>query len=186
MKTLEQRFWAKVDRRPGLGPKGKCWMWMASRNPRGYGKVGREGKTYLAHRISYLFTYPRAQIKGRVVRHTCDNPACVRPKHLRLGTKKDNTQDAVRRGRLATGNRHGSRTCPSRVARGDCSGFRRHPEAYPRGEKCKRSKLTEEQVWRIYRDPRSYSQIIRDFPVNISQVSMIKNKKSWKHLHENS
>lgn len=109
------RFWAKVNRdgpipphRPELGP---CWVWTACRAKGGYGSVVIHGKSTLAHRASWALTYgsPPADME---VCHHCDNPACVRPDHLFLGTHSDNMSDMTtkcRRKNLgAPGSRHGA------------------------------------------------------------------------------
>jgi len=75
-----------------------CCKWIAGKNPRGYGKLWAEGKTFAAHRFSYeLFNGPIPE--GLCVLHSCDNPACVKPTHLFLGTNADNTNDMVSKGR---------------------------------------------------------------------------------------
>lgn len=81
-----------------------CWLWTAGttrtkRHGYGYGKFYISGKRYVAHRMSYmLFNGPIPWDK--LVRHTCDNKLCVNPDHLILGTKADNSEDAVKRGRV--------------------------------------------------------------------------------------
>lgn len=93
-RTLEHRFWSKVDKR---GPD-ECWLWMGARNPQGPGYF--EGHEYgtAAHRVAYqLVKGPIPQ--GMVVRHKCDMPPCVNPAHLEIGTRADNVQDRVSRGR---------------------------------------------------------------------------------------
>ncbi len=79
-----------------------CWEWQGSKHRQGYGRLtwGRID-TYFAHRISY-FIFNGDIPYGNVVRHTCDNPACVNPKHLILGNQSENTIDSVIR------NRHGN------------------------------------------------------------------------------
>lgn len=78
-----------------------CWVWTACRNRQGYGHF----RGYFAHRISYaLFNGPIR--RGVFVRHRCDNPSCVRPDHLELGSRRDNSHDALKRGR--TGSRFGT------------------------------------------------------------------------------
>jgi hypothetical protein len=89
--TIEQRFWAKVDR------SSECWFWRAAKDHFGHGNFRYPGGT-LAHRYSY--TLANGPIpNGMIVRHTCDEPGCVNPEHLTLGTMSDNAFDMHRRGR---------------------------------------------------------------------------------------
>lgn len=98
-----ERFWEKVRRGPG------CWLWDAGRNADGYGTfMLRSQRHILAHRMAWRLT--RGPIpRGKRVLHECDNPPCVRPAHLKLGTMKDNTADMMARGRRAStaGTRNG-------------------------------------------------------------------------------
>lgn len=76
----------------------ECWPWMMS-NGSFYGQLYFKGKNYYTHRLSY--TIFKGEIpEGLIIRHTCDNPCCVNPRHLILGTKSDNTLDALKRNRL--------------------------------------------------------------------------------------
>ena len=115
----KERFWSRVDKSPGLGPKGTCWLWrggMRSKDPkRQYGTIRYGGKVWQAHRVSFLLTYGSVH---RWVLHTCDNPSCVRPSHLYEGDAFNNAQDRWNRGRgnsslwaaghpHARGSRHG-------------------------------------------------------------------------------
>lgn len=100
--TLEQRFWRYVDKGDGLG----CWLWTGAALPKGYGMLGemrgpagsrKQAHTY-THRISWeLHNGPIPE--GLFVCHHCDNPPCVRPEHLFLGTARDNTRDMYKKGR---------------------------------------------------------------------------------------
>jgi hypothetical protein len=78
-----------------------CWEWTAAREVRGYGMLARGWKQrpYKAHRLSYEL-FVGAIPEGLVIRHKCDNPCCINPKHLEPGTQKDNSKDASTRGRL--------------------------------------------------------------------------------------
>jgi hypothetical protein len=96
----EDLFWGKVDKALGLGPNGECWEWRGALDPGGYGRAAINNRTVSAHRTSYVIT-KGAIPKGLVVRHTCDNPKCVNPLHLELGTIIQNAADMVARGRSA-------------------------------------------------------------------------------------
>jgi hypothetical protein len=94
-RPLEERFWAKVNQTE------TCWLWTASTTTFGYGVIGRGGKGggfVNAHRLSWQIHFGDIP-KGLCVLHRCDVPACVRPDHLWLGTKKENSLDAVAKGR---------------------------------------------------------------------------------------
>lgn len=92
----EERFWVKVDK---SGGEDACWLWIAHRNENGYGTFGWKGNnSEKAHRVAYELAYGVAPEQLYVL-HTCDNPPCVNPKHLFLGTHQDNTDDRDRKGR---------------------------------------------------------------------------------------
>lgn len=104
-------FWSQVD------PTGACWLWTGQRYARGYGRYPHP-QTHVwgyAHRLAYELTHGPIP-GGLVVRHKCDNPPCVNPQHLELGTQLDNIADRDRRGRTARGDQHGSRNHPERFA----------------------------------------------------------------------
>jgi hypothetical protein len=95
---LSVRFWTKVT----VGAPDDCWPWTGSTDRKGYGKIasgGLEGRLLGAHRVSYEFAYGPVP-EGLNVLHSCDNPPCVNPAHLRAGTQADNIHDAVDRERL--------------------------------------------------------------------------------------
>lgn len=98
--NVAARFWAKVDKTPGQGPKGECWQWKGCVGRNGYGKVGiGNKKTASAHRRAYELA-KGLFLPSLQVLHSCDNRLCVNPSHLSLGTHHDNMADMERRGRV--------------------------------------------------------------------------------------
>jgi hypothetical protein len=98
-------LWRRVVKQPGDG----CWAWTGPK-VRGYGRVLFRGRRWGAHRVAWVFTHGEIPASpgyhGTCVLHRCDNPACVRPDHLRLGTNQENVADMVAKGRNARGSRH--------------------------------------------------------------------------------
>jgi len=91
-KIIEERFWEKVDK------SEKCWNWTAGATGKGYGAFRVNGKMRGSHQVSYEFAYGSIPA-GLFVCHHCDNPLCVNPSHLFLGTNQDNVNDRDRKGR---------------------------------------------------------------------------------------
>lgn len=147
-----------------------CWWWTSARLTKGYGLVatGRSVER-LAHRMSYrLHVGPIPA--GLFVLHRCDQRACVNPSHLFLGTARVNTHDAMTKGRLAVGAKHGTRTRPDRIAR---------------GERAAGAKMTAASV-RALRDRSRGGErtdaLAEFFGISGSQVSRIVRRQRWAHV----
>lgn len=94
--SLENRFWAKVSK------TDDCWIWTGCLTVTGYGQIGLGGRldgTDFAHRVAWRLANETEIPDGLLVCHHCDNPSCVRPSHLFLGTARDNSRDMVSKGR---------------------------------------------------------------------------------------
>lgn len=134
-----------------------CWEWTGARDADGYGSFVAvyDGVTYKrAHRWSWAHHNKQQIPQYGNICHACDNPSCVNPAHLWLGTAKENQQDKWAKGR-------------ANIARG---------EAYSH------TKLTADQVRSILLDPRASTAIAADYGISPGTISDIKRRKSWSHL----
>ena len=147
---IEDRFWRNVDQ------SGGCWEWQRETDAYGYGRFWITGRQRVAaHRFSYTVARGRVP-SGLLVLHTCDNPKCVRPDHLYLGTHDDNMRDRKERGH------------------------------YARGEDNNKAKLTADQVRELRRlyVPHQYgsTKLARQFGISPTAVKAILAGKAWGHV----
>ncbi len=151
------RFWSRVAKANG------CWEWTAKRYPSGYGRFYTTGPDGVgAHCFSYELANGSIP-KGMFVCHQCDNPACVNPAHLFLGTPRENSQDAIRKGRWT------------------------NPPHCPRpGESNSQAKLTESEVRRMRAlhetGEYTYYELAAQFRISYQNVHLIVMRKRWKHV----
>lgn len=176
------RYWRRVDVR---GPD-ECWPWLGTKTAAGYGNIMVCGKRIYATHIALMLD-GRPRVDALQALHSCDNPPCQNPAHLRWGTNADNRADSISRGRHARGATHGSKTKPGswpvgdrhpmhlrpeirasretlsaamkiHAARGDRHSSKTRPECVVRGERQHRAKLTERDIPEILR-PAHYPGI---------------------------
>jgi DNA modification methylase len=156
LSDLENRFWAKVIKADA------CWEWKGKKQNKGYGRILIDGKEISAHRISWEIHFGPIP-EGLMVCHHCDNPGCVRPDHLFLGTMQDNWQDSSDKGRNPIFNKHLHQA---------------------KGENHGRAKLTEVQVTEIRekysKGNTSYSILAKEYGVSHNVIGQIIHKKIWK------
>ena len=159
-------FWARVDR---TAPAPACWPWIGHRNADGYGKLKIRGRTLIAHRVAFALSRNVGVIDACVL-HSCDNPACCNPAHLRMGTNAENQAEKVAKGRQAKGDVHGAR---------------RHPNTRPRGSEHGRARLTEDNVREIRRRHaagKTIASLAARYGVATKTVWFIVHRKTWLHV----
>ena len=148
---MEARFLTKV-----IKCENGCWEWTGCKRSKrsGYGALKVNGKMYPAHRLAYQLWNGEIPV-GMVVRHKCDNPPCVNPEHLEIGSYKDNTNDMMARGRASVGEKQGC------------------------------SKLTEDDVReiRILRGfGFTLKELGKMYAVHFATIAYSMNGKNWKHI----
>lgn len=165
--SIADKFWNYVERGDG------CWLWAGVRGEHGYGSLyaSKMRPHYeRAPRLSWMIA--RGPIPtGMLVCHRCDNPPCVKPDHLFLGTMKDNIQDAVAKGRIANGDRHGMRIYPERICRGEQVGT---------------SKLTTLQVLemreRYATESITIAALAHEYGITDGTARPLLSGETWKHI----
>ena len=133
-----------------------CIEWTGSRNLKGYGILKSNNKRFRAHRIAWALFNNKNITEGLIIMHTCDNPPCVNPDHLKLGTPADNMKDMCKKGRggVAIGSKNGS------------------------------AKLKESDVIEIRKKLKNRTgvDIAREYGVGKKTISDVKTGKTWKYV----
>src|SRR3972149_1184338 len=150
MRSVEERFWEKVDR------SGDCWLWIGTKDKHyDYGRfrIGTKStdKKERAHRVAWMLIFGPIP-DGMWVLHHCDRPACVRPEHLFLGTNSMNQKDAYRKGKHDYLHKQGRNS----------------------GEKNGSSRLTKEQVLEIRTSHKSQYALAKRFGISQPAISYIR------------
>lgn len=150
MTDIEKRFWSKVE----VKERHDCWFWRAGKDKNGYGMFWIKPQNQPAHKVAYKFEFGSFE-KGLHVLHKCDNPSCVNPYHLFLGTNQDNIKDMIKKGRSL------------------------------KGEKAHSAKLTEievKQIKKLINEGMSSGMISKRFKVHKSTIKDIKALRTWIHI----
>lgn len=150
--STEDRFWDHVNKRG----EDECWEWIAGCSDTGYGHFYDSSvkKTVGTHRYSYVL-HKGPIPKRLLVRHTCHNRKCVNPKHLRVGTHKDNSEDAVKAGRM----RHGENHYASKLSENDVR-----------------------EIKRMFAAGARTGDIAKHFSVTKAAISDIRSGRNWSHV----
>lgn len=153
-KTVQERF----DEKYIPVTESGCWLWIAASAPSGYGKIIFRRKVMSAHRASWLLHIGEIP-DGLVVCHKCDTPACVNPRHLFVGTHKDNMHDMLNKGRKVNKEQRGEANARAILSASDVLEIRK-------------------QIGIV-----SVAQIARNYGVAYCTIRDIKVGKNWSSLH---
>lgn len=163
-----QDFWGRVNK------TDSCWLWTGCKNGNGYGHLTVARRTLKAHRASWIIHHGEIP-DGLQVHHNCpdgDNPSCVNPSHLWVGTQLENVADRESKGR-------GSLLAARET-------MASHPEMRARGEASGNARLTEGKVREIRRRYSAggvlHRQLAVEFGVSKAAITFIISRKNWSHV----
>jgi hypothetical protein len=150
--STKERFYSKFN----VNEDNGCWEWIANKLPKGYGRFKENDTSKVAHRVSYEMHIGHIK-EGMIICHHCDNPPCVNPFHLFMGTHKDNVIDKKSKGRDIIGEKNG------------------------------RSKLTEKDIpviRRLLASKIRQVDIAKQFGLANRTISAINTGHTWTHIKE--
>ena len=150
MSNTVQSFWSRVK----TGKPEECWPWTGDLNWYGYGRICIWGERWITSRLAWFLTNGKIE-KGMSVCHKCDNPPCCNPAHLFLGTTKQNSLDAVTKGRQLKGVEHGM---------------------------CRLKESEVIEIRKLYPQGNTLKIISERFHISESHASRIILRKSWAHV----
>lgn len=130
-----------------------CWEWQGSKTIAKYGTIVLEGRVQMVHRVSWELANGRSVAEGLFILHSCDNPSCINPEHLREGTQQDNMDDMVKRNRS-----HAPRT------------------------KWNTQESTIREIKRLRQQNVTVVEIAKRLNVGKSLVSHVSSGRTWKHV----
>jgi len=154
-KQFHKRFWNKVQK----SSPNECWLWTAGKNKRGQGffRVNyNKRKMDMAYRVSWMIEHKTIIPHGMEIMHSCDNPSCVNPKHLAIGTHAENMRDMMGKGRHRTDNK--------------------------KGEEHYSAKLSEADIKNIRASKLSQTALAKQYGVSQHCIWCIVRRKSWTHI----
>lgn len=171
---IEERFWSHVNKEgpipeccPELGP---CWLWELSCVPFGYGQTSWNSDKWRTHRLAYWLAHGPFDLSLQIL-HRCDNPPCVNPTHLFLGTNSDNMRD---------------RREKDHYPRGDTHRLRLHPELIKKGRQLTWTKLTEDLAMEIrllaITTNLSSAELGLQFGVSKATIKDLLHGRTWKYV----
>lgn len=140
-------------------PWSGCWIWLMSTTD-GYGRLQLGPRKVLAHRLSYE-TFKGPIPSGMLVCHHCDEPLCINPAHLFVGTDADNSRDKVAKRRHSFGPKHST---------------------WMRGTNHYNARFTEADIQRIRADTRKPAIIAAEYGVCDSHIYQIQQRRIWKYV----
>ena len=143
--------------------EGDCLVWLGARSSSGYGQLWVNGKLEYTHRLAWI-VHGGSLLPGECVLHTCDNPPCINPIHLRVGDHRDNAKDMADRGRQV---------------------FQKDVTRAARGERHGLSKMSKPAVRKMrarYTQGESQRDLADFFGISQASVWAIVNRKTWRHV----